>query len=182
MAVEDGFSTLVQRWAEEYRAEAEADGYNEWMDDLEHLDDPVEAGRERVEQVVVLLDTIALYQRADSPEDPSRIEALLKKQTYRRADSAARYAVHFCGSPVDDAEVLVDRLNEIDLVDLFNHIGFVNVGVCLLKPDEKGIEEQEVKALEQAVLEDFHFDYIEDEISVVFERFEIGTVATVREL
>ena len=172
----------LQRWADEYTAAAEADGYSEWLDDLPDLDDPLEGGREKAEQTIELLTTIAAYQQVDHALDMSRFEAVLKKQTYRSADSPARYAVYFSGGPIDEAEVFLDRLDEIDLVDLHGSFGYAKVCVCLLHPDGQRIDEQETERLEQAILTDFRFDYTEEEISIVFERFKIGTIATVRQL
>jgi len=173
---QDRHAELFHRWRTSYEADAEADEYGEWMDEYEFQEEPLETARERLENTVALLGTIVTYRRLDNA-DFAAVEALLSKQTYRSRDSSARYVVYFAWNA---GEVFVDRLDEIDLVDIYSTIGFGAVGIALRDSNEE-LQAEEREKLEQAILEDFYFDYGEDEISIVFDRSGSGVFADVNE-
>ena len=176
----DRIYDILRDWRTAYEAQAEADGYREWIDDFAYLDDPLEAARGRWRRTADLLLTIVTYKGIDNSEDVSRVERFLRKQTYRHQDSTARYFVYFCGSPMDDVRICIDEFTEIDLVDIFDSVGFGDVGIGLRGPNLE-LEPGELESMEKAILADFYFDYGEEEISIVFDRWCTTVLATVRE-
>ncbi len=177
---QDHHARLMHEWYVAFESEAEADGYGEWIEGFMHFDDPLEAARDRFRKTAELLAMVVALRAVDNREEVAAVEAFLRKQTYRPGESSARYTVYFCGSPLNFVEIFIDELSELDLVDIHDHFFFGDVGFVIRSP-EASPRPGEIEAIEQAVLYDFHFDYGEDEISIVFDSLESCVLATVRE-
>jgi len=167
----------VAAWARRYVAAARADRYAAWADDLECHEDPAEAARVRERAMVELVSTVAVFFRVDNAGDSARVAAFLARQTYRRADSPARYVLRFFGSPLQDACLFVDELRDVDLAE--SHGTFCGVAVGRLDGAALGPRERE--ALEQAVVNDFLFDHDEDDVDFRLESSAHEAIVFVRE-
>lgn len=157
-------------WEKAYRAAAKKDHYKILRAHLERFK-LEEHPLEMVESTVELVRACCGHYMVDGRS----IESFLSKQTYDSQDAPDwSYSFTFLlGNDVHARVLLATKYATIDLVDLLdqrweNHtIGFD--GFVASRNDGVDLSDKECAQIEEDVLNDFYFDYGEDELDVFFD-------------
>jgi hypothetical protein len=171
----------IEDWAQSFLQEAAADAHRAWRDELPDGEDPEQAAFARARRTVELVREMAAGHAFGPDGGPEAVDAFLRKQTYRRETSDARYAVQVSGGDGAPAVIYADAMDDLDIVDLLGSHSYTTLAVALRDPAAR-LAEFELDEIQQAILDDLYFDYDEEGVSVSFERFESGTVARVERI
>lgn len=166
-----GDEGAVADWARGLIGEAVKDGFAAWFEgDGEWAgyapEDAAPLAARRLVSTLELL-SYAIGFGSLGGRDKERVHRLLRKQTYRSAESGGRYELQFqCGFP--EARLYLDELSEIDLEDLLGVCSAIDVGIYAR--GEAEATEEELARLEEAVRDDVFSEGEDDDISLDIER------------
>ena len=168
----DPFAT----WLKAYRGAARRDKYRQVAARLEGVGYDPRRAHEVVEDTI---HCIALTTAFFGIDGRAGLEAFLRLQAYDVSASGARYLLRF--EPFAVAFLLVDDLDQVDLVDLFDSPpGFRHLYVN--RVDEKDMTKKELKDLVRAVKADFRYDYAPAELVLDIDVVSAGIGVEVYEV
>ncbi|MBI4577196.1 MAG: hypothetical protein HY722_13130 [Planctomycetes bacterium] len=146
------------RWATRYLADARTDRYRKLGERLEMVGwaTPLRSARRVLRHSIMAVALVLRFRRIDGREDAGG-EVFLAKQVYDPSRAAARWLLTFRVGVLEYFEILVDRLDEVDRVDLHNALGYRHLYVT--RPDNRSPERRDMRSIEAAILRDFTHDY-----------------------
>ncbi|GIW71196.1 MAG: hypothetical protein KatS3mg102_0738 [Planctomycetota bacterium] len=156
-----------EQWAERYRAAAAADGYRIARAALagQPVRDLAAAARLLVEATITCVRMALGF--AGVGEGEQRAGAFLERQSYDPTLSAARYLVTLEAGAHPVGRLLVDGLEELDLVELYQQLGFQALAIRRTRGEP--LQPAECEQLEAAVRADLFFDYDEEQLELCVE-------------
>ena len=175
----------LNRWADRFRAEAEADGYRLLRRHLRRLKAPGTA-QEMVDATVTIMALACAATMMD--HSPERFRRLLAKQTYDPKDArGGRYVVTFGVADKFCARAVVGELKEIDLADMngvmwWEHELAGYSCLWITRVDGKRLSADEVDRLREDVENDLYFDYTEDELAIAAYQYPYYLLVGVAEI
>lgn len=161
------------RWARGFRAAAAADNYRLAVDGWErgcvsftNERDPIQKwrARELVRDTIQLTALVLAFYEMDRSDAAARF---LRLQTYDPAQSEGRYLLLFELGRYRRTQLLVDELQQVDLADLQDALGFELL--LVRRRDEREFEPGEHAALREAIRYDVYHDQGEDEMRLEFD-------------
>ncbi len=161
----------LQRWAREFRRDAEADRLAVMRNHLRGLGLRVKPEK-LLEGTIEVVVACMVYLEIDGRSTDS----FLAMQTYDPARSAgAKYAFTFDIFGKAFARVLAaPGVRNLDLADLYGHPWY-KYKTCgyhhfwIARTDSAALKKRELAKLERQVTEDLRFDYSEDELYIWFD-------------
>ena len=159
----------VNRWADRFRAEAEADGYRLLRRHLRRLKAPG-TPQQLVDATITIVEMSRAYSTIDNTL--GHFSELLAKQTYDPTDApGGRYVLTFGIANRFSARAVLGELKEIDLADLngvmwWEHELAGYSCLWITRVDGKRLSADEVDRLQEDVENDLYFDYTEDELAI----------------
>ncbi len=166
-----------REWALRFQADAESDGFRKVIEQSpsslvgdHNQDGHVSKARARrmIRDTIECAAFVIAYMNMDG--QPQRAEAFLHKQTYEIRESTRRYLLVFELGRFRRVQFLVDKLDDLDLTDLYNAIGYGYLAIR--HPDQSSFKRGEHSQLESAIRYDFNYDADGDDIELYFDRFD----------
>lgn len=163
----------LDRWEQDYRAEARADDYAELREHLRRLELPDDPEL-MLEGTIAIVRRHAGYSALDDRDE--EFDEFLQMQKYNlQTVIGGKYVFTFSIFGRAYGRVIVEtKVGVLDLADLYGSpwpdyqvVGFNRLWIS--HPDWSDMADEELRGLEGEITDDLRFDYSEDELDFWFD-------------